>query len=97
MPRSKQGGKVKKAKSKSKAKDRAQTVDMLPVFCPNPKCHSTKREHFDGRAITRDFENVLIEPKLGIKFNRIIYRKTVCLDCGQRMVVRQFMMRPVKG
>lgn len=76
---------------------RAKTVDMVDAVCPNQRCRSTKRKHFDGRKYVKDFDSMMREPKLGIQFNRIIYRKSTCLDCGQKMVVRQFTMRPAKG
>jgi len=68
-------------------------VAVLPVVCP--RCKSTRRKPFkDGRDRVRDFDSVLKEPSLGVFFSRIIYRRTECLDCGQKMIVREFTMKP---
>jgi hypothetical protein len=68
-------------------------VSILPVVCPN--CKSTRRKPFkDGRDRTRDFEAMMKETVLGVFYNRIIYRRTECLDCGQKMAVREFTTRP---
>lgn len=68
-------------------------VAVLPVVCP--RCKSTRRKPFkDGRDRVRDFDSVLKEPSLGVFFSRIIYRRTECLECGQKMIVREFTMKP---
>ncbi len=69
------------------------SVAVLPVVCP--RCKSTSRKPFkDGRDRVRDFDSVMKEPSLGVFFSRIIYRRTECLDCGQKMIVREFTMKP---
>lgn len=68
-------------------------VNVLGIVCP--RCKSTERRPFkDGRDRVRDFGSVLKEKKLGVFFNRVIYRRTECLRCGQKMIVREFTMRP---
>lgn len=68
------------------------TVSILPVVCP--RCKSTKRAPFkEGRVRVRDYP-MRQEPTLGVYYNRIIWRRTECLDCGQKMTVREFTIRP---
>jgi len=71
----------------------AETVSMLPVICP--RCRSVKRKPFkDGRDRVRDFAGIQVEPVLGVRYDRIIYRRTICLGCGQLLNVREFTMKP---
>ncbi len=70
-----------------------EIVAMLPVICP--RCRSTDRKSFkDGRDRVADMPGIKVEPTLGVRYDRIIYRRTVCNGCGQRLDVREFTMRP---
>ena len=97
MPKGKKAGKVKKAKVQPIGRDGegqdAIPVAMLPVICP--RCNSPRRTPFkQGRQDVRDFQDIQFQKTLAIRFNRIVYRVCVCLDCGQKMQVREFTMQP---
>lgn len=96
MPKGKKAAKGTKAKVQPVGRDGegkpTERVHMLPVICP--RCRSPRRSPFIRRETVLDFENVMTEPKLGVHYDRIIYRDCKCLDCGQRMRVREFTMKP---
>ncbi len=64
-----------------KNKPRIQNV-VIPSACPC--CHSTKRKKYNG--VVRE---MIHEGELnGVKYNRIQWKRTECLDCGQHRTDR---------
>lgn len=71
----------------------AVTVHFRPVVCP--RCNSPKRKQFrDGRLITQDYPNVMFDPVLKVRYTRVVLRMTECLNCGQKLRVKEFTMSP---
>jgi hypothetical protein len=68
--------------------ERVDTVS-LPAACP--KCHSTRRKPYtEGVVADRKMSGVID----GRPYNRIVWRRTQCADCGQALTVREFHFAP---
>ena len=59
--------------------------DATPSRCP--KCGSTRRAPYSGRPRIVNHSGVFA----GHPYNRIIFRRTKCLDCGQWRVDREWV------
>jgi hypothetical protein len=65
------------------------TADWVPIQCP--KCGSSNREAFHGR--TRHIETAQrVHPKFGHEYNAVIFRPTQCLDCGRKLMTREYRL-----
>jgi hypothetical protein len=72
----------------AKTLPRLETV-TLPPSCP--ACGSTRRKPYrDGVA---DDLPLCGEIK-GFRYNRVIWRRTTCADCGQALTVREYRFEP---
>jgi len=72
----------------SKTTERAVAIS-LPPACP--ACNSTNREAYkdgivDERNIAGDID--------GRPYNRVVWRRTRCIDCGQNLTVREYHYDP---
>jgi hypothetical protein len=72
----------------AKTVDRASTIS-LPPSCPT--CGSTRREPYRNGVVCDRREAGEI---CGRPYNRILWRRTRCLDCGQNLIVREYLYEP---
>ncbi len=63
------------------------TSEWAPANCP--KCGSTEREPFKGRTTVVDCAES-VHKMLGVVYNRVIFRPTRCLNCGQMIRTKEF-------
>jgi hypothetical protein len=61
----------------------------LPPACP--VCGSTRRGAYKDGIISDHDVSGEIE---GRRYNRIVWRHTKCLDCGQNLTVREYHFEP---
>jgi hypothetical protein len=81
---SKKSGRPRGAKNE----DRASAVS-LPPACPS--CNSTRREPYrNGVVVDRQLAGEID----GRPYNRVVWRRTRCLDCGQQITVREYHFSP---
>jgi hypothetical protein len=72
------GGGGKKGRPKGSPNREVDQVEAPATACT--KCGSTRREpYFNKRVI----ETAGIDPKTGQGYTAIVYRRTICSDCGQ--------------
>ena len=64
---------------------RRPAVDVTPSRCP--KCGSTRRAPYSGTARVVNHSGVFA----GHPYNRVIFRRAKCLDCGQWRVDREWV------
>lgn len=62
-------------------------VDVQLSQCP--RCESTRRSEYLDRQL-QEYSGT----NLGRKYNRIVRRRTRCLDCGQLRIDRAFEFEP---
>jgi len=68
-------------------------VAMRPAICPN--CNSANRKPFkDGIDRFIDYPVIKFLPGDGFRYDRIVWRKSECIDCGQKLTVREYTMKP---
>ena len=72
------------AKTKRTKRKQYQQVDVIPPACP--KCGSTKRNGYHNTK-TMNYPGITAS---GVRYDRIIWRRTECGNCGQRIVERSF-------
>jgi hypothetical protein len=69
---------TKKGRPKGSGNREVDQVEAPATACT--KCGSTRREpYFNKRVI----ETAGIDPKTGQGYTAIVYRRTICSDCGQ--------------
>jgi hypothetical protein len=68
--------------------DRAIVIS-LPPACPS--CGSTRREPYRDGVAHEQRQKGEVD---GRPYNRIVWRRTRCLDCGQMLTVREFLYEP---
>jgi hypothetical protein len=79
----------------AKTAERACCLE-LPAACPG--CKSTRREPYrDGIVQTLDFGGEIETPEGPRPYNRVVWRRTRCSDCGQQLTVREFHYSPEPG
>jgi len=72
----------------------AQTVERSMVLClppACPSCGSTRREPYRDGPVRDQAIGGEIQ---GQRYNRILWHRTRCLDCGQALIVREFLYEP---
>lgn len=70
----------------------ADTVAVPGIVCKN--CKSPNRSAFVRRERVLDLDAVTWNGVLKCHYNRVIWRHCECKDCGKRMIVKEFTMRP---
>jgi len=66
-----------------------ELVTSLPPACTH--CGSTRREPYkDGVVQEERYEGQIH----GRRYNRIVWRRTRCVDCGQSLTVREYRYEP---
>lgn len=65
----------------------AAVVDVQLSQCP--RCESTRRSEYLDRHL-QEYSGTT----MGRKYNRIVRRRTRCLDCGQLRIDRAFEFEP---
>lgn len=64
-------------------------ADWVPIQCP--ECGGSRREAFHGR--TRHIKTAQrVHPKFGHEYNCVIFRPTKCLDCGRKLMTREYRL-----
>jgi len=64
-------------------------ADWIPIQCP--ECGSPKRKPFKGRTrIIRT--GVRRHQKFNHEYDRVVFRPTECLDCGRKIMTREYRM-----
>lgn len=61
----------------------------LPAACPT--CGSTRREPYQTGPVYEHFCDGVID---GRKYNRLVWRRTRCEDCGQNLTIREYLYEP---
>lgn len=64
-------------------------ADWVPIQCP--ECGSPNRKPFKGRTrIVRT--GVRTHQKFHHEYDRVVFRPTECLDCGRKIMTREYRM-----
>jgi hypothetical protein len=86
------GGGGKKGRPKGSPNREVDQVEAPATACT--KCGSTRREpYFNKRVI----ETAGIDPKTGQGYTAIVYRRTICTDCGQFRDDRTLVNEPKRS
>lgn len=76
----------------------AKTVERAPCVClppACPTCGSTRREPYKSHVSEFRFEGTAQGPDgTARRYNRVVWRPTKCLDCGQQLTVREYHFDP---
>lgn len=73
----------KPAAGRRKGSKRIQRDEVDVVVSTCKQCHSTRRTAY-GKPQVLDHSGV--NPITGRPFNRVVWRRTQCLDCGQHRI-----------
>lgn len=68
-----------------------EQIELPASICP--KCGSTRRAPYFNR---REVTVAGVCSKTGMAYTAVIWRRTVCLDCGQHRVDRQLINEPAE-
>jgi len=78
-----------KGRPKGAKNCKRKLTTSLPAACP--VCNSTRRQPYKDGIVAEYYMTGEID---GRPYNRVIWRRTRCLDCDQNLTVREYLFEP---